>query len=257
MNKTSLQVGCRHCRDTPELDFDFSFAFQPIFDIRFGTAFSYEALVRGPNGEGATSILSKVNDDNRYQFDQMCRVKAVTLAKQLGLECYLNINFLPNAVYQPDACIRTTINAADKVGLAVERIIFEVVESEELTGEEHLKSIIEHYKSRGIGTAIDDFGAGYANLNMLASFQPNYLKLDMKLVRDIHRNPNKRIIVDGVVAIAKRMNVTLIAEGVEVIEEAQELKDAGISLMQGFFFAKPAFETLTLAEAGSIEAIKF
>ena len=89
-------------------------AFQPIVDVRSREVFAYEALVRGLDGSGAAHILGQVNDDNRYQFDQACRVKAVRLAAQLGMGCHVSINFLPNAVYEPAACIRTTLEAAQQ-----------------------------------------------------------------------------------------------------------------------------------------------
>ena len=77
-------------------------AFQPIVDLTSRTVFAYEALVRGPGEESAASILALVNDQNRYRFDQACRVRAIELASRLRLhdipDCKLSINFLPNAV---------------------------------------------------------------------------------------------------------------------------------------------------------------
>lgn len=80
------------------LDFDFTMAFQPIVNCRTQEIFGYEALVRGLNNESAYSVISRVNEDNRYLFDQMCRVKAIALAAKLGLTSKLSINFLPNAI---------------------------------------------------------------------------------------------------------------------------------------------------------------
>ena len=90
----------------------FSFAFQPIVDVRDQSTFAHEALVRGVQGEGALSVLQQVDDQNRYRFDQLCRVRAISTAAQLGLTGFLSINFLPNAVYRPDLCIRSTLEAA-------------------------------------------------------------------------------------------------------------------------------------------------
>lgn len=90
--------------------------FQPILDLHTGRPYAYEALVRGLQGESAATVLSLVNDGNRYQFDQSCRIKAIELASSLGLQdlpdCKLSINFLPNAVYQPAACIQATLKTA-------------------------------------------------------------------------------------------------------------------------------------------------
>ncbi len=180
---------CNRCKDLDDLDFDFTFAYQPIVDFQTHSIFAHEALVRGMNGESAFSVLSKVNDNNRYRFDQNCRVNAIKLASHLGMQELLSINFLPNAVYEPAACIRATLEAAQLVNFAKEKIIFEVVEDENIMDRKHLINIFEEYRSIGFRTAIDDFGAGYAGLNLLSEFQPDIIKIDMDLVRNINGLP--------------------------------------------------------------------
>ena len=138
---TGVENACGACSTAHGLDFEFTFAFQPIVDAASRRVFSYEALVRGQGGESAVSILSRVHDGNRYRFDQACRVKAIALAAQLGVETHLNINFLPNAVYRAEACIRTTLVAARRVGFPLDRIIFEVTESENARNPGHLATI--------------------------------------------------------------------------------------------------------------------
>ena len=91
-------------------------AFQPIVDLRDGSVFAYEALVRGLDGEPAKTILDQVIDENRFTFDQRCRVRAVELAAKLGVTCHLSINFMPNAVYEPNRCLRATFEAAASFG---------------------------------------------------------------------------------------------------------------------------------------------
>ena len=88
-----LRSGCDRCRE--EVAFAFTFAFQPIVDVAQREVFGYEALVRGPQGEPAMTVLGRVDDTNRYAFDQACRVHAITLASRLGLDRHLSINFLP------------------------------------------------------------------------------------------------------------------------------------------------------------------
>ena len=95
------------------MDFDFTMAFQPIVNTTTRRVFGHEALVRGLDGAPASAILDQITPLNRYRFDQACRVKAIELAARLGIDCYLSINFLPNAVYRPETCIRTTIQAAN------------------------------------------------------------------------------------------------------------------------------------------------
>lgn len=234
---------CQGCRDG-SLDFDFDYAFQPIVDLNTRSIFAHEALVRGINGESALSVLEKVNDDNRYAFDQACRVKAVSSASRLGMTTALSINFLPNAVYQPEACIQSTFKAAREFNFPLDKIIFEVTEGEQVTDRAHLLHIFEKYRSFGFQTAIDDFGAGYAGLNLLSAFQPHILKLDMDLIRDIDSRPAKQAIVKGMLLTSRLIDTLVVAEGVETKAEKDYLASLGIHLMQGYYFCKPVFRGL-------------
>lgn len=237
-----IMTGCGKCH--AELGFNFTFAFQPIVDIEKGEIFGYEALVRGENQTSALSVLQQVNDQNRYAFDQACRVKAIQLASELKLDKMLSINFLPNAVYEPAHCIRSTLQAANQFQFPVNKIMFEITESEQVADVKHLTRIFEHYQQQGFVTALDDFGAGHAGLNMLASFVPNLLKIDMELVRDIDQNPIKQIIVEGLIQMCKKLSVRVLAEGLETRAEVDYFRSLGVSLMQGYYFAKPGYESL-------------
>jgi EAL domain-containing protein (putative c-di-GMP-specific phosphodiesterase class I) len=243
-------LACEACADGIVAPFPFSMAFQPIVDLKARTVFAYEALVRGPVGEGAASVLAQVDEDNRYSFDQTCRVKAIELAAALGLPAtgaYLSINFLPGAVYQPKNCIRATLAAAKRTGFPTEKLIFEVTEGEQVKDKAHLKNIITEYRRQGFKTAIDDFGAGYAGLNLLSEFQPDIIKIDMELTRDIHNNAVRRSIVSAVVSVCAELKLTVIAEGVETCDEMESLLGLNITLQQGYLFARPAYEALPKA----------
>ncbi|NJK63881.1 MAG: EAL domain-containing protein [Synechococcaceae cyanobacterium SM2_3_1] len=219
-------------------------AFQPIVDVRQRQIYAYEALVRGVNGESAGSILSQITDENRYRFDQTCRVTAVTLAKQLNLHQRLHINFLPNAVYSPENCIRVTLETAQECGFPSDMITFEIVESEKIDDYQHLNNIIHHYKEIGFLTAMDDFGSGYSGFNALAEIRPNMVKLDIGLVRNVHASPAKQAIIRGLVALCEELSILMLAEGVETVEESQCLLKKGITLQQGYLFSKPGFQSL-------------
>lgn len=235
---------CNQCACGEGLDFSFSFAFQPIVDTENKSVFAYEALVRGLEGEGALSVLANVNERNRYSFDQICRVKAVKLAARLKMEPRLSINFMPNAVYQAEYCIRTTLAAAETYNFDTSKIIFDVIETEELTSVDHLASIIAAYKEMGFSTAIDDFGAGYSRYDIMMASPPDLLKLDMGLVRNIDQEPNKQAVVAGIIEMMNRLGGRIIAEGVETENEYRWLRSQGITLYQGYLFARPAFEAL-------------
>lgn len=249
------RFSCANCKDKESLDFDFTMAFQPIINCQTKKIFGYEALVRGLNNESAYSIISKLNDDNRYTFDQQCRIKAIALASQLNLDSVLSINFLPNAVYKPERCIRTTLDAAHKYAFPVEKIMFEFTEGERIEDIEHLKSILKYYKAKGFTTAIDDFGAGFAGLGLLADFQTNIIKFDMGLVRNIDQDKTRQLIVRNCLNLFNELNITSLAEGVETEREMVWLREAGIELMQGYFFARPGFQCLPEVDFSSILAI--
>lgn len=238
-------LGCAECANGAGLDFDFTMAFQPIVNIVTREIFAQEALVRGLNNEPAGHVFKRVNDDNRYRFDQSCRVKAVQLAAQLHIPCLLSINFMPNAVFRPELCIRTTLEAARVYQFPVHRIIFEITEGEKVDDHAHLREIVRHYKETGFRTAIDDFGAGYSGLNLLAELQPDLIKLDMALVRHINADKNRQAIVKGILQVCRELSIEVIAEGIEAYEELSTLREFGIELFQGYLLAKPTFRALT------------
>lgn len=237
-------VGCKGCRSRHPLDIEFTMAFQPIVDISTRQIFGYEALVRGAQQQSAAEVLGRVNEENLYAFDQTCRVKAIDLAADLNLQGMLSINFLPNAVYKPETCIRATLEAASERGFPLDRIMFEVTESEEVQDHAHLKHIFAAYKRTGFTTAIDDFGAGHSGLNLLADFQPDIIKLDMALTRGIDKDRIRRAIVAGILRVCEELAIRVIAEGVETRGEVDTLRGEGVTLMQGYLFARPGFETL-------------
>lgn len=237
-------VGCNQCRNLSALEFGIKMAFQPIVDVDAGNVFGYEALVRGAEGEGAGAVLGRVTDDNRYRFDQSCRVCAIETASRLGLDSRLSINFLPNAVYRPETCIRATLEAAQTFDFPCNNIMFEVTESEPVRDPNHLAGIFAEYRNQGFITAIDDFGAGHAGLSLLVDFQPDVIKLDMHLVRNIHQDRGRLAVVRGTVATATELGVKVIAEGIEQIAEYEALRELGVTLFQGYLFARPELEAL-------------
>jgi EAL domain-containing protein (putative c-di-GMP-specific phosphodiesterase class I) len=235
---------CGHCQGDERLDFDVRMAFQPIVDAATRSVYAYEALVRTDTGGGAGEVLARVRPEQLYRFDQTCRVKAIATAAALGIDCRLSINFVPNAVYRPATCIRLTLAAAERCAFPVERLIFEVTESERIRDTSHVVDIITDYQRRGFQTAIDDFGAGYAGLTLLAEFQPDIVKLDMGLIRGIDTHRARRAIVEGVLATCRALGCRVLAEGVETAAEYRVLRALGIELFQGYLFARPALEAL-------------
>jgi EAL domain-containing protein (putative c-di-GMP-specific phosphodiesterase class I) len=223
-------------------------AFQPVVDTKERRIDAYEALVRGPNGEGALSVLARVSSENRYAFDQACRVKAIELASGLGIGCGLNINFLPNAVYEPKACIQATLAAAGRTGFPLNRLTFEIVEQEELADMDHLQRIIWEYRRIGFKIAMDDFGSGYSSLVRFAEMKPEVVKLDRAVMRNCDQDETRRAIIASTVRLCRELDVKLVVEGVETEAEVVTLQMAGVRYMQGYYFARPAFEAAISVE---------
>ncbi|WP_203294436.1 EAL domain-containing protein [Maricaulis parjimensis] len=241
MTEQRQSSGCDMCRSRGKTRFELPIrmAFHPIIDVDAGQVFAHEALVRGPEGQSAASVLDRVSDANRYNFDQLCRTTAIETASEIGMSSALSINFMPNAVYEPANCIQATLRAAEKTGFDLNRIIFEFTENEDMTGSDKLNEIVREYARHGLRTAIDDFGAGYSGLNRLAELQPDFVKLDMDLTRNLDTDKRRQIIVRHVREMCTELGIRTVAEGIETHGELAAVRDCGISLVQGYLFSAP------------------
>jgi EAL domain-containing protein (putative c-di-GMP-specific phosphodiesterase class I) len=226
------------------MGFKFSFAFQPIVDVRNREIISYEALVRGPHGESSASVFAQVPQYDILRFDEICRRKAIYLASRLKIPNRLNLNLAAASIFEVDLSITATFQASIQSGIPAENIIFEVLESESLTEQRNLIRYLRLIQEFGFATAIDDFGAGYSGLKLLVEYQPYYIKLDRHLIGNIHENLVKQRIFSGIHKICESLSIEIVAEGVENVGEYHWLNEAGISIFQGYYFARPAFEAL-------------
>jgi EAL domain-containing protein (putative c-di-GMP-specific phosphodiesterase class I) len=228
-----------------EREFDLSFAFQPIVDVESHTVFAYEALVRGPSNESAASVLGSLPPSRLHAFDRAARTQAIALAASLGLETGLSLNFMPRALETLPDAISSTIDAARRAGIAERRIFLEVTEGELIRDLAGFSKNINEYRASGMHLAIDDFGAGHSGLNLLADFQPDVIKIDMHLVRDIDSKGPRQAIVRAVIQVCGDLGIDVIAEGVETELEYRWFKRAGVRLFQGYLFGRPEFESLS------------
>jgi EAL domain-containing protein (putative c-di-GMP-specific phosphodiesterase class I) len=227
-----------------EFGFKFSFAFQPIVNACNQEIISFEALVRGPHGEPSNSVFAQVNNRDFGRFDEMCRQKAIHLASRLNIPNSLCLNLSAQGLYQIDSSIITTFHASMESGIPTENIIFEVLETANLTDQHSLLQYLNLINEFGFKTSIDDFGAGYSGLKLLVKYQPTYIKLDRHLIGDIQDNPIKQSVFMGIQQICNQLSVEIVAEGVEQAAEYRWLSQAGVKIFQGYYFARPAFEAL-------------
>lgn len=230
--------------DTRGFDSGFTMAFQPIVDLARREVFAHEALVRGMAGEGASEVLARVDPQQRFAFHEACRVRAIEMAAALGMESKLSLNVMPNDVAGQEECFRTAMAAAKRFNFPINRLMFEITEGERVEDLPGLAAAFRTFKRYGFTSAIDDFGSAYAGFELLAAFQPDVVKIDMSLVRDIHIDPVRVTIVKGFVATCDELAIRVIAEGVEAWEEVRVLRSLGVDLFQGYLFARPTVAAL-------------
>jgi EAL domain-containing protein (putative c-di-GMP-specific phosphodiesterase class I) len=238
---TELQ-NCLGCENRPT--FPIVMAFQPLVDVNSRRIYAYEALVRGLDGESAATVMAQITASDRYAFDQACRLKAIRTAAHLGLDRRLNINFMPNAILHPQACLRQTLAVARECAFPIDRITFEFTEDEPIADEDHLTAIIDIYHSYGFQIALDDLGSGFAGLPLLAKFQPDVIKIDRSLITAIDTDKRRRAVVAGLLRTAEILGLSVVAEGVERRDESAALQDMGVHRFQGYLFARPAIGRL-------------
>lgn len=218
--------------------------FQPIISLSRREVHGYECLARGLAQDGSVippaDLFQQAKDLGLlFNLDRVVRETALRTADNAAVPGHLFVNFLPNAIYDPEFCLRTTMAVAESIGVPRERVVFEIVESESFDDVEHLKKILQYYQSKGVKTALDDVGSGYSSLNTLATLRPDIMKLDMHLIRGIDHDKLKQSIFQGLCRIAGENNIVLLAEGVETEAELAYLRETKVDLVQGYYFSRP------------------
>lgn len=222
-----------------------SIAFQPIVSAANPAAvFGYECLSRGTDAGGSVvyggELYAAATDANvLFQLDLASRIAAIEAASTHRISTPLFINFNPAAVYDPAYCLRSTVKAIRTSRLEPGQIVFEVVESSHVADPRHLLNILAFYREAGFRIALDDLGAGFGSLNMMARLRPDFIKLDMALVRDIDTDPFRATMVRKLLEAAHELGVRTVAEGVETEGEWTWLRDTGADLIQGYLVAAP------------------
>ena len=221
--------------------------FHPILDARTGGVFAQECLLRARDPLdnriiGAGPIIQACDALNlTHQLDQRARTTAIRgAARHVPGDCKVFINFLPNTIYDPEICLRTTMEAAAEADLSLDRLVFEVVETEDIPDMARLRQILDYYRSRGVGTAVDDMGAGFTSIAYVDALRPDYVKLDRDLMVEAEGSPEARQRLVEVIKASQGFGAKVIAEGMETVAQATMCAEAGVDYMQGFLFAKPA-----------------
>lgn len=227
--------------------------FQPILKASDSSIYGYETLVRGvkPNGDLIyPNILfekSKRNDLN-FNLDRLCRESAFKTAATKKVHQKVFINFIPTSIYDPEFCLNSTVKWANQLEFDPSNIVFEVVETELVKDQNHLKKILEYYRNEGFKIALDDVGEGYSSLNMIIELKPDIIKVDRNIIDGIDKDDLKLSVYKALYQLAKENGIEVLAEGVETLYELETIKEIGVDYIQGYYFSKPMAEPIRKVE---------
>ena len=225
--------------------------FQPIIDMQTNKIFAYETLTRGvlPNGDlmypDVLFAKSERNDMN-FTLDRMCRETALKTTAVKKIDAKVFINFIPTSIYDPEFCLASTVKWAKQLEFDPKNIVFEVVETQNVKDKEHLKTILNYYRSKGFLIALDDVGEGYSSLNMIIDIKPDIIKVDRNIIENIDKDTMKQSIYRALRTICVENSIKLLAEGVETPYELEKIKEIGVDYAQGYYFAKPSAEIIRI-----------
>ncbi|MDD4370380.1 MAG: EAL and GGDEF domain-containing protein [Anaerostipes sp.] len=217
--------------------------YQPIVSLKDGSVYGYEALSRikvTNNGFGTEKLFQIAEREKKlWQLEEMCRSLSLKRAfgKKEGQKLFLNVD--ANIINDTAFVRGFTRKKLDKYGLVPGDIMFEITERTAIDDKETFKETVAHYKNQGYGIAIDDVGEGYSGLNRICSVAPDFLKIDMQIIRDIHKNTMKCSLVKCILEFCKELKISLIAEGIETKEELEKIIELGVCYGQGFFLGRP------------------
>ncbi|MDQ0897126.1 EAL domain-containing protein [Paenibacillus sp. V4I7] len=217
--------------------------YQPIISLQDSQVMGYEALIRGPKDSPFHSPLSMFQfaeqQGELYMLEQIAREKAIQGSILEHPQQLLFINISSQVLYDPGFVPGKTLEILQKYGLRPSNVVFEITERSSIEDFSLAQKILEHYRKQGYRIAIDDAGAGYSSLQAIAELQPDFIKIDRSLIENIHKNKVKEYILETFVTFAHKMNISLIAEGIEHADELTKLTRLGVHYAQGFLLGKP------------------
>lgn len=216
---------------------------QPIVKLDSREVVGYEALARGPEGSPLHSPRALFEWCGRAgvetALDRVCCAAAIRSAPALSRSGKLFVNALAPTMDSPEETVEDLLRWLDEAAFAPADLVVEFSERGADEDPDRFSRVLERLKREKIGVALDDVGTGYATQAILERTEPNYLKLDVSLVREIQTHLIKQDLLLSLTRIAGRIGAEVIGEGVETEEEARALLDAGTGLAQGYLFAAP------------------
>ncbi|WP_027181366.1 GGDEF domain-containing protein [Oleidesulfovibrio alaskensis] len=217
--------------------------YQPIINLSTGETAAWEALTRGPEGTVFESplILFDMAEElgQLFAIERLCRESAVRGAGTLGPEQLLFLNVHPRTLTDPAFSTGNTRNMLEAAGLSPQNVVLEITERHSIRNFTLFYKTLAHYRGQGYKIAIDDAGTGYSGLSSIAEITPDFIKVDMSLIRGINRDPVRRALMETMISLADKIGSRVIAEGIETREEAMTLAETGAHFGQGFYFGRP------------------
>lgn len=217
--------------------------YQPIVSLSDGTILGYESLTRGPEHSPFHSPLELFQYAEQegllYRLDRLAREKAISGCAGLRREQRVFINIPSQVIHDPHFTPGRTLKLLEKCGLEPHNVVFEITERSSIDDFATAKKILQHYRSQGYQIAIDDAGAGYSSLQAIAELHPDFIKVDRSLIHNIHKDKIKEHMLELFVVFADKMNIRIIAEGIEHKDELNKLMQMGIHYGQGYLLARP------------------
>jgi EAL domain-containing protein (putative c-di-GMP-specific phosphodiesterase class I) len=223
-------------------DAEFWSVYQPIVSLADRSTVAHEALLRGVvDGRevgGGDLFFVAEQAGWLHRLDRIGRESAISGAVPWLGDDDLFVNFNPLSIYRPQVCLASTERAVHETGIAPAQLVFEVVESHAVADRGHLVSILDHYRSLGWRVALDDVGAGWSSLSLLAAVRPEVVKLEKSLVQELP-DDGARTVLKAVTDLAHSLGAVVVAEGVETERLADEVTAIGADLGQGWLFGRP------------------
>ncbi len=216
--------------------------YQPVIDLEKGRILGYEALSRviGENFPSVDAVFRAAQASNcLWKLERLCRERALEGVKNLPPNSLLFMNVEPESIFDPHFRSDNTMRLLERAGLTPERVVLEVTEHSEVNDFTAFRQTLSYFRSRGFRLAIDDMGSAYAGLQSVAEIQPEFLKVDISLVRNLDTQPLKRELIATMARFSRSVGIQLIAEGIERPEELAALLEIGVPFGQGYLFARP------------------
>lgn len=225
-----------------------SVLFQPIVDLVSGQIFGVEALSRGPAGspfENPAALFPAAEQSGcLFQIEHVCREKAIAVAASNELKAKLFLNINPQIINDQNFEPGVTMRSLQRLGFNPNNIVFEITERQAISDYGSFCRALGHYRRQGFLVAVDDAGAGYSSLQAISELKPDFVKLDMSLVRDLNANPVRLAICEALIGVSRRIGARVIAEGIESGEELRTVAGLGADYGQGYFLARPSKKIL-------------